>query len=182
MRGWLDRGMSVRRVSVNMSAYRIKESDLLKTAQAALAEWGLDPQRLELEITESMPLEDMSAVLDMLGRLRESGVRVAIDDFGTGYSSLHYLSKLPFDVLKVDRVFIRDLTADAGAAAVTRSVIAMAHSLGKQVVAEGVETSVDLAFLKREECDIGQGYFFSRPLPADQFVAWVENANRGEGL
>jgi diguanylate cyclase (GGDEF)-like protein len=182
MRGWLDRGMSVRRVSVNMSAYRIKESDLLKTAQAALAEWGLDPQRLELEITESMPLEDMSAVLDMLGRLRESGVRVAIDDFGTGYSSLHYLSKLPFDVLKVDRVFIRDLTADAGAAAVTRSVIAMAHSLGKQVVAEGVETSVDLAFLKREQCDIGQGYFFSRPLPAEQFVAWVENANRGEGL
>jgi diguanylate cyclase (GGDEF)-like protein len=181
MRSWLDRDIGLARVSVNMSAYRIKESDLVKTAAAALAEYGIEPRRLELEITESMPLEDMSAVLAMLGRLRESGVRVAIDDFGTGYSSLHYLSKLPFDVLKVDRIFIRDLTTDAGAAAVTRSIIAMAHSLGKQVVAEGVETSADLAFLENEDCDMGQGYFFSRPLAPDQFIAYVQETNRGEG-
>ncbi|MBH9576793.1 EAL domain-containing protein [Inhella proteolytica] len=164
---WLAAGRTAMQISVNVSVRQFREADLIEQVSAALELAQLPPELLCLEITESVMLQDTQANETTLRRLKELGVSLAMDDFGTGYSSLSYLKRLPFDKVKIDRSFVRDLAVDPGDAALVRSIISMAHDLGIAVVAEGVETVEQCRFLKRHGCDLIQGYLFSKPLPAD---------------
>ena len=136
-----------------------------------LDETGLDPRLLELELTESVLMESPASTAEMLRELKAMGVRLAVDDFGTGYSSLSYLMQFPIDALKVDQSFVREITAEGDRSPIITAVIAMGRSLKQRVIAEGVETGEQLAFLQAQHCEEGQGFHFSRPLPADQFGA-----------
>ncbi|MYN06535.1 EAL domain-containing protein [Pseudoduganella aquatica] len=156
-------------VAVNVASRQFSDNQLQHTVAEAIAAHGIAPGLLSLEVTESALMDDTERTATSLAALRTMGVKVAIDDFGTGYSSLAYLKRFPVDVLKIDIAFIREVTVDPGAAALVDAIIAMAHSLGLEVVAEGVETEAQLAYLARRRCDQIQGYVFSRPLPAMQF-------------
>ena len=164
------------RVSVNLSPRQFQQKDLVATVTRILEETGLDPKRLELEITESLLVDNVEAVAGTLRALHELGVHIAVDDFGTGYSSLSYLKRFPIDCLKVDRAFVRDVTDDPDDAEIVKAIIAMAHSLRMDVVAEGVETRDQLRFLRKLSCEEIQGYLFSRPLPLDELKAWLRTA------
>ncbi|MEO8627654.1 MAG: EAL domain-containing protein [Betaproteobacteria bacterium] len=166
---WLAKGLLPLQLTVNLSARQFSQRNLLETISTALRETGLPPGSLELEITESTLMHQGEGVIDMLMRLNELGVRIAIDDFGTGYSSLAYLKRFPVQDIKVDQSFIRDITSDPDDAAIVKAIIAMAHSLDIRVIAEGVETQAQLAFLKQLKCDVFQGYLFSRPRSAEHF-------------
>jgi EAL domain-containing protein (putative c-di-GMP-specific phosphodiesterase class I) len=131
---------------------------------------------LELEITESVVMDDAEAVLDMLHQLQHLGVQLSIDDFGTGYSSMSYLEKLPFDTLKIDMSFVRKIQDDGEGGAIAATIAAMAHALNKKVVAEGVETQAQLDFMRQHDCELIQGYFYSHPLPADELAAYVNKS------
>jgi diguanylate cyclase (GGDEF)-like protein/PAS domain S-box-containing protein len=166
VRKWHLKGYSNLMLSVNVSARQFLEGDLVAQVAAALDETGLDPRLLELEITESVAMQRAEATSSMLVRLKALGVRVAIDDFGTGYSSLAYLKRFPLDTLKIDRSFVQDIHDDPVAAAISRAVIVMAHTLKLRVVAEGVESEEQRDFLAANGCDYMQGYLFGRPVPA----------------
>ncbi|MFB9888130.1 ABC transporter substrate binding protein [Balneatrix alpica] len=161
------------KVAINLSPAQFRDRELLNHIADALAESGLEARWLELEITESMLMDNMADAIAQLQHLQALGISLSIDDFGTGYSSLNYLKQLPVDALKVDRGFVRDIPQDADDMAITAGVIAMAHKLGLQVVAEGVETLEQLAFLKENACDLGQGYLFSPPLPIDAMIGMM---------
>jgi diguanylate cyclase (GGDEF)-like protein/PAS domain S-box-containing protein len=167
---WRREGLPHIRVAVNLSARQFSDDGLFVDIGDALAEATLPPEGLELEITESMVMQNPERAVSTLSRLRELGICVAIDDFGTGYSSLGYLKRFPIDNVKIDRSFIKDLPHDTDDAAITRAVIAMAKSLRIKVVAEGVETREQLEFLRTHECDECQGYYLSRALPASEFA------------
>ena len=167
---WRREGLADMRIAVNLSARQFSDDGLIADIGDALAEAALPADGLELEITESMVMQNPERAVTTLSRLRELGISVAIDDFGTGYSSLGYLKRFPIDNVKVDRSFIKDLPHDTDDAAITRAVIAMAQSLRIRVVAEGVETREQLEFLRDHQCDECQGYFLSRPLPAPEFA------------
>ncbi len=171
MRAWEEAGLPPVRVSVNLSPVQFRRSSLVVAVTAALAEVGVDPARLELEITESLLMEHDPATLSMLERLRETGIRISVDDFGTGYSSLHYLKRLPVDILKIDRSFIDDIPQEADDVAIARAIISLGHHLNLQVVAEGVETMEQAEFLRANGCDEVQGYLYGRPLPPAEFAA-----------
>ncbi|WP_370306686.1 bifunctional diguanylate cyclase/phosphodiesterase [Sinimarinibacterium flocculans] len=156
-------------VSVNLSPRQFAQPNLGELIESACREGGLDPQFLVLEITEGTLLKRSEQILATLDRLRYLGVRIAVDDFGTGYSSLAYITRFPVDLLKIDRSFVRDIIDDPADAAIANAIIAMAHSLGIAVVAEGVETAQQLAFLRERGCDAAQGYFFGRGTPAADF-------------
>jgi diguanylate cyclase (GGDEF)-like protein/PAS domain S-box-containing protein len=177
-RGWMDRGLPPLRVAVNLSARHFLRSELARDISAALADSGCDPARLELEITETSVMEDPERVVGLLHAIREIGVSVAIDDFGTGHSSLAYLKRFPVDNLKIDRSFISDVPSDRNNAAITQAVIAMGHSLGMRVIAEGVETRAQHSFLLAQKCDEYQGYFFSKPLAEADFAALAAKPKR----
>jgi EAL domain-containing protein (putative c-di-GMP-specific phosphodiesterase class I) len=136
-----------------------------------LKETRLNPRYLELELTESVLMQDAESTASVLIALKAIGVRLAIDDFGTGYSSLSYLKQFPIDTLKIDKSFVREITAGALDGTIVSAIISMAKSLKRRVVAEGVETGEQLAFLQRQHCGEGQGYHFSRPVSAEEFVA-----------
>jgi EAL domain-containing protein (putative c-di-GMP-specific phosphodiesterase class I) len=138
-----------------------------------LLETGMDPCYLELELTETFLMQDSKSTAVVLRALKGMGVHLALDDFGTGYSSLSYLRRFPIDTLKIDRSFVRDLTNDADDASIVSAVISMGKSLHLRVVAEGVETQEQLAFLKDKQCPEGQGYYFGRPVPAADFARWL---------
>jgi EAL domain-containing protein (putative c-di-GMP-specific phosphodiesterase class I) len=138
---------------------------------ACLNETGFDPRFLELELTETVLMKQPHLTAPILQMLRERGVQVSVDDFGTGYSSLSYLQQFPIDVLKIDQSFVRRMTTNPGETAIVSAIISMAKSLHLKVIAEGVETLDDLMFLKTQECDEAQGYYFSRPVPPEQFAA-----------
>src|SRR4029077_980826 len=140
---------------------------LLADVARVLEQTGLDPAFLELEITESVVMQHPEQAVTLLNKLKAFGIHLSIDDFGTGYSSLNYLKRFPLDTLKIDRTFIRDLPGDSDDAAITQAIVAMAHSLRLSVVAEGVETAEQLSFLRDYECDEIQGYYFSKPRPAN---------------
>ncbi len=166
-RNWLEAGIEFGRVSVNISPQQFRQRNFPQRVEAILAETGLPPAVLELEITESTVMETAETAIAMLNRLKELGLALAVDDFGTGYSSLAYLKRFPIDRLKIDRSFVMDIETDTTDAAIASAVIALAHSLGLSVVAEGVETEGQAAFLRRQQCDSVQGFFFCRPVAAD---------------
>jgi diguanylate cyclase (GGDEF)-like protein/PAS domain S-box-containing protein len=163
------------RVAVNLSVRQLYDESLALRVSGALERTGFPPENLELEITESMVMRDAEGAIKMLHALRETGVRVAIDDFGTGYSSLAYLKRFPLDCVKIDRSFIRDLPDDHDDASITRSIIAMAHNMKLEVVAEGVETMRQFEFLHTYGCDEIQGFLFSEPLRAEAFERFLDD-------
>ncbi|HYD81870.1 MAG TPA: EAL domain-containing protein, partial [Paucimonas sp.] len=177
---WIKSGLPVIRVSVNLSVKQVLQSDFALTVERALEDTGLPPHLLELEITESTLMEHAEDTLEALERLRSLGVRLTIDDFGTGYSSLAYLKRFPVDVIKIDRSFVRDVPHDADDAAIVKGIIALAHSLRLEVVAEGVESEAQLEFLRAQSCDMLQGYYLSMPVPADQFGRYLAVAAKNE--
>jgi len=152
------------RVSVNLSPVQFRYGDIVATVQKALTASGLDPARLELEVTESLWIQNTDAVLDQLARLRSIGVSIALDDFGTGYSSLSYLWKFPFDTVKIDRSFVMEMELDPKAGAIINTIVALGRTLGLVVTAEGVETPTQAQALAEAGCDQAQGYWFGRPL------------------
>jgi diguanylate cyclase (GGDEF)-like protein/PAS domain S-box-containing protein len=169
---WKDQGLMLR-VSVNLSARQLRSKNLLHQVEDTLIRHDLRPGELELEITESVAMDNPDATLRMLGQLRELGVELAIDDFGTGYSSLSHLKLMPLQRLKIDRSFVKDIESDPDDAAICAATISLAQNLGLSVVAEGVETDAQLAFLGNLGCECVQGYLFSKPLPAAEFEAWA---------
>lgn len=163
---WQQAGLDIPSISVNLSARQLQSDILIDDVTSTLVKTGLKPACLDLEITESMLMQNAEAAIQILTALKSIGVTISLDDFGTGYSSLAYLKRFPLDAVKVDRSFVKDIAADSDDASITRAVITMAHHLKLKVVAEGVETSEQLALLISNQCDIIQGYFFSRPLAA----------------
>ncbi|MBK8162105.1 MAG: EAL domain-containing protein [Gammaproteobacteria bacterium] len=172
-RTWIDAGLPPLTLSVNLSPHQFRFNDIWSTVGQILSETGFPAQRLELELTESALMAREGEVTERLERLREQGVRLAIDDFGTGYSSLAYLKLFPIDVLKVDKRFIDDIPHNEDDKAITAAIVAMAHTLGFEVTAEGVETPEQLAFLRTQGCDRYQGYLVSPAVPAEDFAALV---------
>ncbi|MBD0312598.1 MAG: EAL domain-containing response regulator [Microcoleus sp. T3-bin5] len=166
---WQNAGFSGLRVAVNLSARQFHQPDLSSRVAQILAEIGLEPSSLELELTESLMVEDAPSAIATLQQLKSLGVSISIDDFGTGYSSLSYLAQYLFDTLKIDRCFISNITHGCTNAAIVKAIIEMAHSLCLEVVAEGVEMEAEKDFLGRYKCDTMQGYSFSPPLPAADF-------------
>ncbi len=173
-KAWQDRGWPPLVVAVNLSALQFKHGDVLELVAATLAATGLPPDRLELELTESILLQDVEATVKTLHGLKSLGVKLSIDDFGTGYSSLSYLKRLAVDKLKIDQSFVRDMLSDGDGAAIVKAIIQLGHILQLEVIAEGVETDEQLAFLDASGCDEVQGYLFSRPVPAERFAQLME--------
>jgi diguanylate cyclase (GGDEF)-like protein/PAS domain S-box-containing protein len=173
-RRWQDAGLSIDRVAVNVSVLQFRRPDFVETVRRILAETGLEPSRLELEITESIAMEDAKWSQQSLGALNAMGIRITIDDFGTGHSSLAYLKAFPIRTLKIDRTFIRDVTTDADDDAIAITIIGLAHTLGFSAIAEGVETEEQMAFLREHRCDEFQGFLFARPGPAAVVEELVE--------
>jgi diguanylate cyclase (GGDEF)-like protein/PAS domain S-box-containing protein len=170
-KAWQDAGLPPVRVSVNLSARQFAQKNLVQSIAAVLQETGLEPHYLEIELTESLVMTDVDHAIEMLRQLKLLGVKLSIDDFGTGYSSLAYLKRFPIDILKIDQSFVRDIAVDFNDAAITVSIISLGHNLKLKVIAEGVETQEQLAYLRHHGCDEVQGYLFSRPLPAAEFEA-----------
>ncbi|WP_342113262.1 EAL domain-containing protein [Pseudoduganella sp. OTU4001] len=170
-KAWQDAGLPPLRVAVNVSARQFRDRNLADDVVAALHSTGLQAQYLELELTESMMMQNADEAVATVQRLKKVGVGLSIDDFGTGYSSLAYLKLFPIDYLKIDQSFVRDMLADPTVAAIVRSVISLGHSLDFRIIAEGVETEGQLAYLQRYQCDEAQGYHLSRPIAAEAFAA-----------
>ncbi len=172
--GWNNKGIRSR-IAVNVSPQQFDESDFISQVEHALDASGLSPDLLELEITESAAVSDPDRVARIMWPLRNRGVRLAIDDFGTGHSNFASITRLPFDVFKIDQQFIRALNTDPHAPAIVEMILAMAEALGQETVAEGVETKEQADFLLRRACTIGQGYYYSPPLPAGEFDLFVRS-------
>jgi diguanylate cyclase (GGDEF)-like protein len=172
---WADAGLPAMTMSVNVSAVQFRNEKFLENLTAILDETGLDPKRLELELTESVLMKRAEATASILRTLRDRGVQVSVDDFGTGYSSLSYLRKFPIDALKIDQSFIRQISTAGEDTTIVAAVISMARDLRLRVVAEGVEKLEELEFLRAHQCDEVQGFYFSRPVPPQQFVKLLSN-------
>jgi len=170
---WEKAGIRPGRIGVNLSAIQLMQKGLAKELLEHIREAGANPEWIEIEITETAVMTDPETAIGIMYELVDSGISIAIDDFGTGYSSLAYLKRLPAEWLKIDITFIRDLPDDTEDAAIVRSTIVMAHALGMQTIAEGVETEAQLEFLRGEGCDAVQGYLLSKPLPADEASAQI---------
>jgi EAL domain-containing protein (putative c-di-GMP-specific phosphodiesterase class I) len=173
MKAWHDAGSPPLCVAVNLSARQFRHKGISSLIERVVGETGLDPQYLRLELTESNIMDNVEETITLLHELRATGVQLAVDDFGTGYSSLSYLKRFPISILKIDRSFVSDTTTDPNGSAIITAMIAMAHSLSLQVIAEGVETRDQLAFLRAQRCDAIQGFLFSRPLPAAAVMTFV---------
>jgi EAL domain-containing protein (putative c-di-GMP-specific phosphodiesterase class I) len=174
-RAWLDAGLPLGSVAVNISSMEFREDHFLENVFTTLSETGLDPRFLELELTESVLMKRVESAASVLKALRTRGVQIAVDDFGTGYSSLSYLRKFPIDALKIDQSFVRQITSAPDDSTIVTAVISMGRSLRLRVIAEGVETQQELAFLRARLCDEAQGFHFSRPVPPQQFANLLKN-------
>jgi len=161
-------------VAVNISPREFRSADFFESVRAALKQTDLEPKFLELEITEAVLMQNAASTSSALAELKTIGVRLAVDDFGTGYSSLSYLTRFPIDALKLDQSFVRNIFVNLNDAIVVRTIINMGQSLKLRVIAEGVETKEQLAFLQAAGCDEAQGYYFSRPVSAEQFAGLLE--------
>jgi diguanylate cyclase (GGDEF)-like protein/PAS domain S-box-containing protein len=173
-RAWRDAGLPPLPMAVNVSAVQFCDKGFVNSLQIILAETGLEPRYLELELTERVLMEDVESTVAVLKELKRTGVQLAVDDFGTGYSSLSYLGKFPIDTLKIDQSFIRQITTTPDETTIVAAMISMGRSLRLRVVAEGVETPQELEFLRIHQCDEAQGYLFSRPIPAHQFAQLLQ--------
>jgi diguanylate cyclase (GGDEF)-like protein/PAS domain S-box-containing protein len=171
---WRRQGLSDMVVAVNISAVQFRQEDFVQRIREIMQAEEADSQAIELELTESILMNDMETSIQTLNDLRELGFRIAIDDFGTGYSSLNYLRRLPINVLKIDQSFVREMLKEPASLAIVESIIALAHALGKDTIAEGVETAAELDMLKDRQCKIIQGYYFSKPLPEPAFASWIK--------
>lgn len=172
VRAWLDAGIDMGEMAVNISAHQFRQPDFVQTVRGILAETGLPADRLELEITESTVMHGVDAAIQTLAQLKAMGVRLAIDDFGTGYSSLSYLRRFPLDRLKIDRSFLADVDTDPEAASLVTSIVMLGRSLGLQLVAEGVENFAQAEFLRTLECERVQGFHFYQPVSADEVIGF----------
>lgn len=168
MRAWQDQGFPDISVAVNLSSRQFKQDRFAQRVGKIINEAGIDPRCLELELTESVLMEDAKSVSEILAEFKQAGISIAIDDFGTGYSSLSYLKRFPIDKLKIDQSFVRDVTVDANDASLVKAIIAMARALNLKTIAEGVETADELEFLRAEGCEEAQGYLIGRPMPAEK--------------
>jgi diguanylate cyclase (GGDEF)-like protein/PAS domain S-box-containing protein len=179
LREWTRAGLQLTPVAVNLSARQFRRRDLDQVIRRVLAEHGVSPALMELEITESSLMDDPKDAIRQLQALREAGLRISVDDFGTGYSSLAYLTRLPVSTLKIDRAFVNAATTEPGSAAIVKMVIDMAQRLNFDVVAEGIETDAHVAFLRQHGCGQGQGYHFGRPIPAEAMAPRMRRAQEG---
>jgi diguanylate cyclase (GGDEF)-like protein len=179
-RRWMDQGMSPVRMGVNISAHQLRRPDFVDVIQGAVQESGFPARFLELELTESMLIDDSPQDLDKLSRIKAMGIRLSIDDFGTKYSSFAYLRRLPIDRLKIDRTFVQDLTSDARVAEIVSAIIAMSRSLNLEVIAEGVETAAQADLLKKKGCQTIQGYYSGHPLPSRDVAGFLEHEGKGK--
>lgn len=168
-------GAALQHVAVNVSPWQFRQPDFPGQVERILAETGADPGRLGLELTEGVVIDNVADTAEKMASFKALGVKISIDDFGTGYSSLSYLKKLPLDILKIDRSFVEEVTADESNAAIVETIIAIAHHLGLEVIAEGVETRGQLKFLQEKGCGCYQGYYFSKPLPIEAFEQFVSD-------
>ncbi|MET1029339.1 putative bifunctional diguanylate cyclase/phosphodiesterase, partial [Domibacillus tundrae] len=163
---WQDSGIPPFKIAVNISTKQLQQTEFVDDVLTILEETNLESKWLELEVTESILLDDVGLIKESLLKLKQAGISISIDDFGTGYTSLSYLRQYPFDKVKIDRCFIDDINNDLNGKRITSAIISLAHSLEMNVVGEGIEDEIQLEYLKEENCDEGQGYFFNRPLPA----------------
>jgi EAL domain-containing protein (putative c-di-GMP-specific phosphodiesterase class I) len=166
---WQKAGLKKVSVAVNVSGLQLGQKDFVQSVFTALEDADLEPQYLELEITETTIMKDPGGAAQYLNELKKAGIKISIDDFGTGYSSLNYLRRLPFDALKIDISFIKNVLTDLNDAVIVKAIIAMAHNLDLKVIAEGVEQEGQLEFLRKHNCDVVQGYLVSPPVPAEAF-------------
>jgi len=171
---WQDAGLPLIRIAINVSAVELRAVDFVSSVADSLAATGLQAHHLELELTETCLMQEARSTVVVLRELRTMGVHLALDDFGTGYSSLSYLQRFPIDTLKIDRSFVRDLATDTDNATIVRAVIGMGNNLQMRVVAEGIETRAQLDFLQAQACPVGQGYYFSRAVPTEDFAKLLE--------
>ena len=171
-------GFSELRMAVNLSTVQLHHTELPRVVNNLMQIYRLPPRSLELGVTETGLMEDISTAAQHLLSLRRSGALIAIDDFGTGYSSLSYLKSLPLDKIKIDKSFVQDLLDDDDDATIVRAIIQLGKSLGMQVIAEGVETAEQEAYIISEGCHEGQGYYYSKPLPARELAAFLKQAER----
>jgi diguanylate cyclase (GGDEF)-like protein len=178
-KAWQEAGLAPVKVAVNLSAVQFGEQGLPELVQSCLDETGLDPKYLELEITESVIMDDVASTTEILNRLSGLGLSLSIDDFGTGYSSLSYLEQFPVDRIKIDKSFVDGIGLGAGSEAITKAVVTLGHSLGMEVTAEGVETEAQVAYLRSLDCDEIQGYYYFKPLPVEDFPGAVRRFQGG---
>jgi diguanylate cyclase len=176
-KAWLDQGLQFQRIAVNVSVKQILHPNFLEMVEKVLTETTLEPQRLEIEITESLFMEDKHRVAAILRKLKEINIQIAIDDFGLGYSSLSYLKELPIDHLKIDTYFVTGIDNDMKNQSIICAIIAMAENMNLKVIAEGVETTGQVDFLSGKKCQEAQGYLFSRPLSTYQAEAYLRQAH-----
>jgi predicted signal transduction protein with EAL and GGDEF domain len=174
LRSIMDMGLHPGSMSINVSARQLKEGNFASDVLDTLQRHNIHPGYLQLEITETAVTQNRDSAINTLNILRDAGVQVAIDDFGTGYSSLSYLQQMPFDLIKIDKSFIDEIGSDDSSENICRTIIKMAHELGKKAIAEGVETREQADFLIKNGCDFVQGYFYSHPLPQGEFQEFVE--------
>jgi EAL domain-containing protein (putative c-di-GMP-specific phosphodiesterase class I) len=181
-RAWAAQGLPLLRIAVNLSARQFMSPTLLDDVIETIAETEMNSHLIEFEVTESMMMREPEEAVALLRSLKMIGVRLTIDDFGTGYSSLAYLKRLPIDCVKIDASFVRGIPVDASDVAITETIIAMSRNLGLKVVAEGVETHDQARFLEQAGCDEMQGFYFSKPLPADGLAVYLrQEQSPGEG-
>ena len=177
---WQEMGLDIGSISINISSIQFREDDIFEQLKKIILKVGIPAHKIELEITEHFIMEYSTTNLTILEDLRNIGCRISIDDFGTGYSSMSYMKSLALDTIKIDKSFIMDLPGDSHDAEVSKAIIALSKSLGYQVVAEGIETHEQEMFLRKHECDIGQGFYFARPMESERFVAFVQEQNKNE--
>jgi EAL domain-containing protein (putative c-di-GMP-specific phosphodiesterase class I) len=182
MRAWQEDGLPPLVVAVNLSGRDFQNAGLAAKVSGLVHEAGVDPGLLEIEITESVAMHDFKKTLHILQGLRAEGMRVAIDDFGTGYSSLAYLKRFPIQTLKIDRAFIKDMMRNPEDRAIVDAIIGMAHAMGMEVLAEGVEQADQLQYLRSKGCNKAQGYLFGKPLPVEEFKALLLRQRQDEGV
>jgi EAL domain-containing protein (putative c-di-GMP-specific phosphodiesterase class I) len=175
LRTWIDAGIAPFTMAVNLSSVQFRHADLPTLITSILNEVALPAHLLELELTEGVAMTDPVGAIEVMNDLHQRGVRMSIDDFGTGYSSLSYLKKFQVYKVKIDQSFVQDITDDPDDRAIVSAIISMASSLGMQTIAEGVETQGQLDFLQEKGCTEVQGYFFSRPVPPEQFAAFLRS-------
>jgi diguanylate cyclase (GGDEF)-like protein len=175
VRAWLDTGAQDFYVSINVSSLQLQRPDFVEQVRSTLATWNVPAQHIELELTESMMIGNVQRVIGTMHALKGLGVKLALDDFGTGYSSLNYLRQFPIDTLKIDQSFVRDISSDSGSAGICRAIISLGHQLGMTVLAEGVETAAQVGYLRRNDCDQFQGFYFSKAVTAAQALTLLEH-------